>query len=64
MIGGKVGRHPRFALDLPPIADETTALKALEVCIDIILSNKTERHFRTLIEQIGIEEIKKEYDTL
>ncbi|OHB99603.1 MAG: hypothetical protein A3G70_07890 [Planctomycetes bacterium RIFCSPLOWO2_12_FULL_39_13] len=59
MIGGKVGRHPRFALDLLPIADETTALKALEVCIHIILSNKTERHFRTLIEQIGIEEIKK-----
>lgn len=59
MIGGKVGRHPRFALDLLPTADETIALEALEVCIDIILSNKTERHFRTLIEQIGIEEIKK-----
>lgn len=59
MIGGKVGRHPKFALDLLPQADEFTALKALDVCTDIILSNKTEHRFRTLIEQQGIEEIKK-----
>jgi Fe-S-cluster-containing hydrogenase component 2 len=59
MIGGKVGRHPRFALDLLPAADESAALKALNVCVDIILSSKTEHRFRTLIEQRGIEEIKK-----
>jgi dissimilatory sulfite reductase (desulfoviridin) alpha/beta subunit len=59
MIGGKVGRHPRFALDLLPQADEPAAIKALEVCADIILSSKTEHRFRTLIEQLGIEEIKK-----
>ena len=64
MIGGKVGRHPRFALDLLPQADESTTLKALDVCVDIILTSKTEYRFRTLIEQQGIEEIKKEYDTL
>lgn len=59
MIGGKVGRHPKFAVDLVPQADESTTLKALDVCADIILSNKTEHRFRTLIEQQGIEEIKK-----
>lgn len=59
MIGGKVGRHPRFALDLVSQADESAALKALDVCVDMILSNKTEHRFRTLIEQQGIEEIKK-----
>jgi anaerobic sulfite reductase subunit C len=59
MIGGKVGRHPKFALDLLPQADEFTTLKALDVCIDIILSNKTEHRFRAVIEQQGIEEIKK-----
>ncbi|HHT9137949.1 MAG TPA: 4Fe-4S binding protein [Candidatus Wunengus sp. YC60] len=59
MIGGKVGRHPRFALDLLPQADESTTLKALDVCVDIILTSKTEHRFRTLIEQQGIEEIKK-----
>lgn len=59
MIGGKVGRHPKFAIDLLPQADEPTTLKALDVCADIILSNKTEHRFRTLIEQQGIEEIKK-----
>jgi dissimilatory sulfite reductase (desulfoviridin) alpha/beta subunit len=59
MIGGKVGRHPKFALDLLPQADESTALKALDVCVDIILSSKNEHRFRMLIEQQGIEEIKK-----
>jgi anaerobic sulfite reductase subunit C len=59
MIGGKVGRHPRFALDLLPQADESTTLKALDVCVDIILTSKTEHRFRMLIEQRGIEEIKK-----
>ena len=59
MIGGKVGRHPRFALDLLLQADESAALKALDVCVDIILTSKAEHRFRTLIEQQGIEEIKK-----
>lgn len=59
MIGGKVGRHPRFALDLLTQADESATLKALGVCADMILSSKTERRFRTLVEQQGIEEIKK-----
>jgi len=59
MIGGKVGRHPKFALDLLPQADESTTLKALAVCVDIILTSETEHRFRTLIEQQGIEEIKK-----
>jgi len=59
MIGGKVGRHPKFALDLLLQADESTALKALDVCVDIILTSKAEHRFRTLIEQQGIEEIKK-----
>ena len=59
MIGGKVGRHPKFALDLLPQADESATLKALDVCVDIILTSETEHRFRTLIEQQGIEEIKK-----
>ncbi|MGQ3685819.1 MAG: 4Fe-4S binding protein [Candidatus Loosdrechtia sp.] len=59
MIGGKVGRHPKFALDLLSQADESSTLKALDVCTDTILSDKTEHRFRAVIEQIGIEEIKK-----
>jgi hypothetical protein len=54
-----VGRHPRFALDVLTQAEESTTLKALDVCVDMILSSKTEHRFRTLIEQHGIEEIKK-----
>ncbi|TVL96307.1 MAG: hypothetical protein CV082_07420 [Candidatus Brocadia sp. BL1] len=59
MIGGKVGRHPKFAIEILPQSDESTTLKALEVCVDMILSGKTGQRFRTLIEQQGVEEIKK-----
>lgn len=59
MIGGKVGRHPRFALDLLPQASESDAVRALDVCVDMILSDKKEHRFRALIEMRGIEEIKK-----
>ncbi|MBF8277683.1 MAG: asrC 1, partial [Candidatus Brocadiaceae bacterium] len=59
MIGGKVGRHPKFALDLLPQASEPNAVRALDVCIDMILSDKKEHRFRALIEMRGIEEIKK-----
>ncbi|GJQ49332.1 hypothetical protein KsCSTR_42000 [Candidatus Kuenenia stuttgartiensis] len=58
MIGGKLGRHPRFALELFPNTDESTVLKALEVCAEMIISNKEEHRFRVLVEQKGIEEIK------
>ncbi len=59
MIGGKVGRHPRFALDLLPQASESDTVRALDVCVDMILSDKKEHRFRALIEMRGIEEIKK-----
>lgn len=59
MIGGKVGRHPKFAIEILPQADESMVLKALDVCVDMILSSRNEHRFRTLIEQQGIEEIKK-----
>lgn len=59
MIGGKVGRHPKFAIEILPQAEEATTLKALDVCVDMILSSKSEHRFRALLEQHGIEEIKK-----
>ena len=59
MIGGKVGRHPKFAIEILPQADESITLKALDVCVEMILSSKTEHRFRALLEQQGIEEITK-----
>ncbi|OQZ02374.1 MAG: hypothetical protein B6D35_01345 [Candidatus Brocadia sp. UTAMX2] len=59
MVGGKVGRHPKFAVDILPQAEESATLKALDVCVDMILSSKAEHRFRVLLEQQGIEEIKK-----
>ncbi|ODS34396.1 MAG: putative nitrite and sulphite reductase [Candidatus Scalindua rubra] len=59
MIGGKLGRHPRFADDLIDFADESEVIRALDVCVDAILAEKKEKRFGTLVEKIGIEEFKR-----
>ncbi len=59
MIGGKLGRHPRFADDLIDFADESEVIRALDVCVDAILNENKEKRFGTLVEKIGIEEFKR-----
>ncbi|GJQ58561.1 MAG: 4Fe-4S dicluster domain-containing protein [Candidatus Scalindua sp. AMX11] len=59
MIGGKLGRHPRFADDLIEFANESEVLKALDICIDAILTEKQEKRFGTLVERLGIDEFKR-----
>ena len=59
MIGGKLGRHPRFADDLIEFADESEVLRALDICIDAILTEKKEKRFGTLVERLGIDEFKR-----
>jgi anaerobic sulfite reductase subunit C len=59
MIGGKLGRHPRFADELIDFADESEVIRALDVCVDAILSEKREKRFGTLVEKLGIEEFKR-----
>ena len=38
VLGGKVGRHPRFALQLMELATEEQVIKALEICAEKILA--------------------------
>ena len=59
MIGGKLGRHPRFADDLIDFADESEVLNALDVCVDALLNEKKEKRFGELVRKIGIEEFKR-----
>lgn len=59
MIGGKLGRHPRFADDLIDFADETEVLNALDVCVDAILNEKKEKRFGDMVQRIGIDEFKR-----
>ncbi|MCP4266046.1 MAG: 4Fe-4S dicluster domain-containing protein [Candidatus Brocadiaceae bacterium] len=59
MIGGKLGRHPRFAEDLTGFADESEVLDALDVCVDAMLNEKKEKRFGELVKKIGIEEFKR-----
>ena len=63
MIGGKLGRHPRFADDLIEFADESDVIKSLDICTDAILSEKSEKRFGTLVKKLGIEEFKRRMES-
>jgi dissimilatory sulfite reductase (desulfoviridin) alpha/beta subunit len=59
MIGGMLGRHPRFASDLIGLATESEVMETTEVCSDLILSENGGKRFGVLVKELGIEEIKK-----
>lgn len=59
MIGGKLGRHPRFADVLIEFADESEVLDSLDVCVDAMLNEKKEKRFGEMVKKIGIEEFKR-----
>ena len=43
MIGGKLGRHPRFATELPGIYDVDSVLRLLSLCLDEYKLKSTKR---------------------
>lgn len=59
MVGGMLGRHPRFASDLIGLADEAGVMDAVEVCADIALSDNSGKRFGIKVKELGIEEIRK-----
>ena len=43
MIGGKLGRHPRLATELPGIYDVEAVLRLLYLCLDEYKQKSTKR---------------------
>lgn len=60
MIGGKLGRHPRFADDLTDFADESEVLNALDVCVEAILNEKREKRFGELVKKLVLKNSKED----
>ncbi len=59
-VGGKLGRHPRLAEQLPGIHEPGGALKIIEKCLEYYQNHclKGER-FGEILERTGIEDLKK-----
>jgi len=56
LLGGKLGRHPRLAEELPGIRDETEALNILDRCLDLYQTQCLEgERFGEILERIGPE---------
>ncbi|MEK6646045.1 MAG: 4Fe-4S dicluster-binding protein [Candidatus Firestonebacteria bacterium] len=59
-IGGKLGRHPQFAVKLLDLVDENTVVQSLEICLKLYIqeSQKDER-FGMFVNRVGIESFRK-----
>ncbi len=59
VLGGKVGRHPRFAAQLMELATEEQVLKALEICAERILGEKGRNMYGFLAKEPFHEELRE-----
>ncbi len=60
LVGGKLGRHPRLATELVPIAGEEEVLKLIEKIVNLYKEeNLKGERLGTIIERLGWEEFKK-----
>lgn len=61
LLGGKVGRHPRFALELVGLASEAQVLKTLELSAEKVLGEKgrsASGGYEVLVREAVLAEIK------
>jgi hypothetical protein len=57
-MGGKVGRHPRFATELVRFVQESQVLKALEMASEKILGETGRNMYEVLIKVSTLQEIR------
>ena len=59
LVGGKLGRHPRFGEELPGIYDPEEALRMLNRCLDLYQQScKSGERFGEILEREGKERLK------
>ncbi len=58
VMGGKVGRHPRFATELIKFTQEPQVVKALEMASEKVLSENGRNMYEVLIKEATLREIK------
>jgi len=63
LIGGRLGRHPKFAARVLEMVDEDAVIRALKAIVRIYLQKgEGNERFGSLIDRLGIEYIKKEIE--
>ena len=54
LLGGKLGRHPRLALEVPGIFNENEVIEILEKCIDFYKKNSVHgERFAEILKDVG-----------
>ncbi|HTZ17873.1 MAG TPA: 4Fe-4S dicluster domain-containing protein [Dissulfurispiraceae bacterium] len=61
LVGGRLGRHPRLALELSGIFKTDEALKVIDKCLDLYMTHNVEgERFGEVIDRLGFEAIEKD----
>ena len=62
LLGGRLGRHPRLAIELPELYDETTVLEIVSACIDLYKQkSRNGKRFAHLLTDEDIERIAERF---
>ncbi|MFN3467383.1 MAG: 4Fe-4S dicluster domain-containing protein [Candidatus Brocadiales bacterium] len=59
VMGGKVGRHPRFATELVKFVQEPQVVKALEMASEKVLGETGRYIYETLVKESTLQEIRE-----
>ena len=61
-LGGKLGRHPQLARELPGIYDEAGILEIISACIDLYKSKSTKgERFGSILTMTDFEELTERF---
>ena len=64
LLGGRLGRHPRLALELPGLYDEASVLKIVSACIDLYKQkSRNGKRFAHLLTHEDIERLTKRFSS-
>jgi anaerobic sulfite reductase subunit C len=65
LLGGKLGRHPRLARELPGLYDAQTVLQIVDACLRLYKSRNTRgERFGELIEDADIARLSEQFHSL
>jgi len=60
LVGGRMGRHPRFAEEIMHLASEDGVIMALEACLEICMANaEGEERFAKVFDRLGADAFKR-----
>jgi anaerobic sulfite reductase subunit C len=60
LLGGKLGRHPQLAMELPGICSRGQVLRIIDACLDLYMAhNRQGKRFGEVLNRVGVSALKE-----